>query len=464
MLASSTLTPFRTIFSGSVIAPEDKGYDTARLAWNRAIDQHPALVIRPESVQDVVAAVTFARSSGLSVAVQCTGHGASSAIEGAMLIDMSGLNSVSVDAERRSARFGGGARLAAVLEAAAAVGLAPVTGFARSVGATGFTLGGGLGWFARMFGYAADHVRAIEIVTADGVVQRVDVQSNPDLFWALRGMGRDFGVVTAVEIDLHPVTTVHGGTMFMPIEAMRGMLETYGEVTRAVSENVTSMLALYRFPDLPFLPPFLRGQALVGFHAAAIDDPQALAQIDRMRRVATPVLDTFGDMPVTALGDIANDPVDPMPGHVRSFAITDWSQPLEEALMTLAGPDRACNFVKVELRHLGGAVAREPATGNAIGQRAARFLACYVAATPAPGMMEAAIREADRFDRALAPFRGVGPCMNFVHGRDEFDGAFPAAKLERLRLIKRRVDPTNLFRFPGWLAEDTAMTAARAIA
>jgi FAD/FMN-containing dehydrogenase len=464
MLSSSTLDVFRRTFSGSILSIGDDGYGEARLAWNRAIDQRPALVVRSETAKDVVAAVNLARSEGLSVAVQSTGHGATSAISGAVLIDMARMDRVLVDPDRRTARFGGGARLSAVMAAAAPFGLAPVTGFARTVGATGFTLGGGLGWLARRHGYAADHVRSIEIVTADGELLRVDENTHGDLFWALRGMGRDFGVVTQVEVALHPVTTVHGGTIFMPVEAMDRMLSTYGDFTRAVSENVTSMLALYRFPDLPFLPPFLRGKPLVGFHAAAFEDAQALSQIDMMRRVATPILDTFADMPVTALGDIANDPTDPMPAYVRGFAISDWSRSLEDTLMTLAGPDKAGHFVKIELRHLGGAIAREPEVPNAVGQRDGRFLACYVAPTPAPGMMEAAVQEADRFDRALAPFRSVGPCMNFVHVREEFGGAFSAAKLDRLRMIKRRHDPANLFRFPGWLSDEGETMAVRSIA
>jgi hypothetical protein len=148
--------------------------------------------------------------------------------------------------------------------------------------------------------------------------------------------------------------------------------------------------------------------------------------------------------------------MDPMPGYVRGFAIADWSEGLEGALMDLAGPGRSNAFVKVELRHLGGAIERAPEGGNAIGQREARFVACYVAATPAPGMMEAAKAEAQRFADTFAPFTGMGPCMNFVHERAELDAALPAASLARLRAIKLQHDPANLFRFPGFLSDAVA--------
>jgi FAD/FMN-containing dehydrogenase len=217
-----------------ILEPGDPGWDDARRAWNLAVDQHPAAVAVPASVEDVVEAVRFARARGLRIAAQGTGHNAAplGSLEGTVLIKTSALRDVSVDAEAQTARVGAGAVSGELTEAAAKHRLTWLGGTSTDVGVVGYTIGGGIGWLGRSYGLAANHVEAVELVTADGRVMRADARSEPDLFWALRGGGGSFGVVTAIELRLLPVTEVHAGQLWWPGTEAVTVLQARRELTQ----------------------------------------------------------------------------------------------------------------------------------------------------------------------------------------------------------------------------------------
>jgi FAD/FMN-containing dehydrogenase len=255
----------RARLAGTVVAPGDPSWDEARQAWNLAVDQRPALVALPENVDDVVAIVAFARANGLRVAAQGTGHNASAiaSLERTVLVKTSQMKGVAIDAAGRRARVAAGTLWAEVTGPASEHGLAPLAGSSPDVGVVGYTLGGGLSWLSRRHGLAANSVIAIEIVTGDGRVVCCDRDTEPGLFWALRGGGGSFGVVTAIEFALYPAPQVYGGAMLWPWERAREVLERYVEWCRSAPEQVSTSARLLQVPPLPDVPEPLRGRAFV---------------------------------------------------------------------------------------------------------------------------------------------------------------------------------------------------------
>ncbi len=254
-----------TELDGRVVRPGDPDWDAARAAWHLEVDQRPEAVVIAASTRDVIAAVNTARRCGFRVAAQSTGHNAGPLgdLAGTILVRMHEMREVQVDPVTRVARAEGGAQWQDVTAPAAEHGLAALAGSAADVGVAGYTLGGGVSWLARSHGLSANSVVAIEVVTADGVLRRVDEDHDPELFWALRGGGGSFGVVTALEFRLYPITEVYAGVLFFPLERAAEVLHAWREWVPGVPESVTSVGRVLRFPPLPDLPPFLSGQSYV---------------------------------------------------------------------------------------------------------------------------------------------------------------------------------------------------------
>jgi FAD/FMN-containing dehydrogenase len=254
----------------------DPGWDEARQAWNLAVDQHPAAIARPACVQDVVAAVQFARTHGLRVAAQGTGHNAGplGALAGTMLVKTTAMRRVSIDPGAKIARAEAGAVWRDVVAAAAGYGLAALAGSAPSVGVVGYTIGGGISWLGRAYGLAASNVAAIEIVTADGRLVRADAGTETDLFWALRGGGGSFGVVTAIELRLFPITEVYAGQLWWPADAAAPVLQAWRELTGGdLPEEFTSAARLANFPQIPAIPEDLRGRSFIIVFTSHLGSP-----------------------------------------------------------------------------------------------------------------------------------------------------------------------------------------------
>jgi FAD/FMN-containing dehydrogenase len=271
---ATTVNSLKSRLRDRVVGPEDRGWDEARRAWNLAVDQHPAAVARPESAEEVVAAVEVARQNGLRVAPQGTGHGAPprAPLEGSVLLDMSRMNAVEIDPEGRRARLEAGAQWQHVVPPAAEHGLAALSGTAPDVCATGYLLGGGVGWMVRRYGLACNSIRGAEVVTADGRRVRADTDSEPELFWALRGGGGSFGVVTALELELFPVRELYGGVLFWPQERAAEVLEAWHEWSAGVPDEMTSIGRLLNVPPLEEIPEPVRGRSFVMVEAAWIGD------------------------------------------------------------------------------------------------------------------------------------------------------------------------------------------------
>src|SRR3954464_3945069 len=269
----------RDRIEGTVVAPGDAAWDEARQAWNLHVDQRPALVAVPQSAADVVAIVDFAREHGLRVAPQGTGHNASAiaTLERTILVKTHEMRSVEIDAERRRARVGAGVIWAEVTGPASELGLAPLAGSSPDVGVVGYTLGGGLSWLSRRHGLAANSVLAIELVTADGRLVRCDRDTEPELFWALRGGGGSFGVVTAIEFALYPAPQVYGGALLWPWERATEVLKAYVEWCRTAPDAISTSARILQVPPLPDIPEGLRGRAFVAIDGAYLGDEAAAA-------------------------------------------------------------------------------------------------------------------------------------------------------------------------------------------
>jgi FAD/FMN-containing dehydrogenase len=437
--------------TGLVLTPGDASYTAECATYNLAVTHHPAVVVGAAGPADVQAAVRFASGHGLPVAVLATGHQAIVPADGAVLVTTSRMAAVDVNAQARSARIGAGTRWQQVVDAAAEHGLAPLNGSSPLVGAVGYILGGGLSpTMGRAYGWAADHVHAIEVVTADGALRNVTPMTDVDLFWGLRGGKSNFGVVTALEVELFPVTRLYAGGLFFSGQYAAQVLHAYREFTETAPDDVTTSLALLRLPPLPFVPEPLRGNFTVHVrfsYLGTAEDGERLAA--PLRAAAPALIDTVGEMPYSRFAEIHSDPVDPAPFVERSAMIRTFAPETVDTLVELAGPDANCPVAFVELRHLGGALSRPAPVPSAVGNRDAAF-AFWIVAIGMPEDDAATMMYADTALDRLAPWCTGGKYLNFMSTEDasaeKSRSAYSAVDYKRLQAVKAEYDPANLFR------------------
>src|SRR5215469_1204825 len=324
-IASQAVDMLQAGLAGDVYVPGDDGYDEARRAWNLAKDQRPAAVVFAESAADVVAAVRFARSQGMRVAPQGTGHGALplEQLDSAMLLRTERLRQVAIDREARTAHAEAGALWQDVAVPAGRDGLAALAGTSPNVGVAGYTLGGGIGWLARRYGLAANSVTALQIVTPDGNLVRADADHEADLFWAVRGGGGSVGVVTALDMTVYPVCQVYAGGLFFPIERSSEVLNAWREWTDTVPDEVTSIGRILRLPDVPEVTEFLRGRTFAVVEAAYLGEAAFGARLMQPLRDLRPELDTFAAMSAEALSRVHMDPAQPVPAQGDGAFLAD---------------------------------------------------------------------------------------------------------------------------------------------
>jgi FAD/FMN-containing dehydrogenase len=444
------LCDLRAAVKGTVITPGDADYDAARQGWNLAVDNHPAVIVQAASRADVAAAVRFASVADLEIAVRSTGHGAILPADGCLLLVTSALTGVRVDAVTRTAYVEAGVKWGAVLEAAQKVGLAPLLGSSPGVGVVGYTLGGGMGWLARKYGLATDSVVYFEVVTAAGEAVRASATEHPTLFWALRGGGGNFGVVTGMEIRLYPVTEVYGGNLFYPASQVKAVFQRYRDWIAAAPEELTSAVVIMNFPPIPALPEHLRGQSFVivrGCYCGPVTEGEALLKY--WRDWQTPVMDAWQAMPFAEAASISADPVDPMPGMASGAWLADLSDDAIDTIIRYGRPGNGPSpLVKVEIRHAGGAISRVSPEAAAYGNRDATLIMETIAVTPTPEVSHA-IEEYNReFQRALTGHLTGGVYLNFLEGREARErtpDAFSVAAFHRLIAAKAAYDPDNRF-------------------
>jgi hypothetical protein len=425
--------------------------------WNVAIEHRPAVVVGATCAADVAAAVGWARDHGLPVAVQATGHGPVRAATGCLLISTRRMQGVAVDPSRRTARVQAGVKWVKVLEAAAEFQLTPLVGSSSDVGAVGYTLGGGMGPMGRKHGFAADHVRAVEIVTADGALRRASAEEEPELFWAVRGGKSNLGIVTAMEIDLLPGDQIVGGGIFFAGADAAAVLHAFREWAPTMPEEVTPSISVLRVPDMEELPPPLRGQTVVHlrFCSTGLDPAEAERLLAPMKAAGQVVLGYVGPILPTELDSVHMDPVDPMPAWEKGMLLRELTAETVDALLATAGPQLDVPLIMVEVRLMGGALGREPSAPNAVAGRDAAW-SVYVVGPAVPGLTEIVPAVGRGVLAALEPWAAPSCLLNFlgeVTGPAEVRAAFPPAIAERLMEVKDRFDPDRVFSFGYALAD-----------
>ena len=453
-MASTTaaVRALRERIVGDVFVRGDADYERFRRGWELSIDQYPALVLVPREVSDIVAGVRMATESGLGVAVQSTGHGVLYPADDHVLIVTSRLSRVDVDVGARTARVQAGVLWRQVLEAIKPHGLAALVGSSPDVGVVGYMLGGGIGWLSRRYGFGADSLRRIQLVTADGAIRHASTDENPDLFWGLRGGGGNFGVVTAMEFELYPVPTVYGGNLIYPAEHARDVVRFYRDWIEQIPDELTSWLAIVKFPPLPEVPEAFRGKTLVllsgAFAGKAVDgEPWLRPWLDWR----APLDNTFREMPFSEVGTIAHDPVEPLALFGSSEMLDDLTDAAIDAFVAQATDPSSPISLNV-LRHVGGAIARVPTEATAIGNRDAKLYLLTAGPTPTPEATAAMKNAVERYRALLNPHVRGGVWMNFMSGNGAGAEArmgefYSPETLERLLALKAKYDPNDVFRF-----------------
>jgi FAD/FMN-containing dehydrogenase len=431
-----------------IVLPHDSNWDEARRAWNLAVDQQPAAVALPESAEDVQAVVRWARSRGLRVAPQGTGHNAHplGSLSHTVLLKTERMRGVEIDAPARRARVEAGVLWAEVTSAAAGHGLAALAGSSADVGVVGYTLGGGISWLGRRYGLAANSVTAVELVNADGELIRADAEQNSDLFWALRGGGGSFGVVTALEFTLYPITQVYAGILFFPLERGADVLRAWRRWVDTVPDEVTSIGRFLQFPPLPALPDHLRGQSFVVVEAASLLGQDATDELLRSLRALGPQLDTFKTMPVHELKHLHMDPEQPVPGAGDGMVLADVTDAAIDALVQTAGAGSHSPLLSIELRHAGGALGRSAPGGGATSSIDGRFVLFAVGMAPTPEAGAAVKAHVELVQNALAPWDSGRAFGNLATKRERGERLFGDLTYRRLQTVKAAVDPDDVFR------------------
>jgi FAD binding domain/Berberine and berberine like len=435
---------------GIVLRPGEADYEAARHGWNLCIDQHPALILRVKNTADIVEAVRFACQHDLDIAVKSTGHGVVRPADGCLLIDVSLLKEVRIHPTAQTAWVSAGVKWGQVLEAAQAFGLAPLLGSSPDVGAVGYTLGGGMGWLVRKYGLSTDSVHYFELVTADGEIRRASPEENSDLFWGLRGGGGSLGVITGMEIQLYPVSTVYGGNLLYPAEDAVQVIRRYREWIASAPDELTSSIVLANFPPLPVFPEPLRGKSFIivrGCYCGPVEQGATLVQ--GWRDWKTPYMDAWHVMPFGEVATISNDPPDPIPGLTSGAWVGDLSDEAIDVLVRFGLPAGGPSPVMItEIRHAGGAVEGVASEANAYGNREATLNMQLIGMAPVPEARQAFDVYTARFKQALAPHLTGGVYINFLDGeeaRQRIQDAYQPQAYQRLQELKARYDPDNRF-------------------
>ena len=440
---SARLADLTGQLTGSVLGPGDTGYDTARTVHNGLIDRRPALIVRTRTRCDVVTALAFAREAGLEVSVRGGGHNVAgrAVTDGGVMIDLAELTGIAIDPHESTATADGGVTWAALNEAAAVHGLAVTGGAVSGTGIAGYTLGGGLGWLMSKHGLAADNLLAVELVTAEGDILHVDAVSHADLFWALRGGGGNFGVATSFTYRLHPVRTIVGGLIAHPIDAAPELLRFYRDAVAGASDDLTVYAGLVHAPD----GSGNKLAALVVFHAG--DAAAAERELEPFTTWGSPLVVDVGSMPYPVMNTILDAGY---PTGSLNYWLSSFTRGLPDELIDIAVERFAAvpsPMTAILLEHFHGAVTRVAPTATAVPHRAEGWNLLIPSVWMDPAESEANIDWTRETFAALRPHFERRRWLNYL-GDDQAEDAIRAAygaNYERLREIKRRYDPDNVF-------------------
>jgi FAD/FMN-containing dehydrogenase len=445
---TSTLQALRRRFKGAVIEPEGKGWADATQAFNLAFTQEPELVVVPADEHDVITIVDFARANGMQVAPQRTGHNAEplGSMDNVVLVKTDALQGVEIDAERRIARVRSGAKWGDVVPRASELGLAALHGSTPDVSVAGYSLGGGVGWYARKLGLSTNSVTAIELVTADGRLRRVDHENDAELFWALRGGGGNFGIVTALEVQLYSIPEIYAGVLFFPWERSAEVLHAWNAWTPTVPDEVTSVGRILQFPPLPELPETLRGQKFVVVEAVYMGDEASGAELLRPLRELGPAMDTFAMVPPVGISELHMDPPFPVPYTGEGQMIGFLPDAAIDAFVAAAGPESGSPLVSAEIRHLGGAMLRSADHHGALATFDAPYLTFGIGMVFDDETYQANRAQLARLADALEPYDTGRQYLNFTEEKTDVSRFYRRDAYRRLQAVKAKVDPESTFR------------------
>jgi len=433
---------------GTVAVPGERKYDALVSPWNLAVPVRPAAVLAAHDAQDVVEAVRFAARHGIRVTPQATGHGPMAELTTDLLVVTKELDEVVVHAEGW-ARAGAGVKWLRVVEAAAPYGLAPLSGSITDVGIVGYTTGGGLGPMARTYGLAADKVRAIEVVTGDGVLRRVTPTEHPELFFALRGGKGMLGIVTAIEFDLVHQPRFYGGSLWFDGADAASVIEAWRAWSQELPEEGTTSFALFQLPEMEGVPPVLAGRLTLSVRfvwtGSAADGERWFAA---MRAAAPVILDDVADKPYTAIDSVHTDPLEPTPAYEAGHVLSEFPQEAADALLALTGPAAASPQILVEVRQLGGAFSRPGEHPSAFASRDAAYSLLIVGIAEVPGVED----HAAAILSEMGPWVGNHRLPNFTFTPEEYLDAYDEVTLARLRRAIRTYDPDGVITIGGVLA------------
>jgi FAD/FMN-containing dehydrogenase len=444
--ATLSIPDLRATIDGRVIAPDDDGYDEARTVVMGGIDRRPLVIVRPANADDVAHVIALARETGLPLAVRSGGHSgaAHSVVDDGIVLDLRDLDSLEIDVAGRTAWAGAGLTAGEYTTAAAAHGLATGFGDTGSVGLGGLTLGGGVGYLVRKHGLTIDSLLAADVVTADGQLLRVDADHHPDLFWAIRGGGGNFGVATRFQYRLHPVESIVGGMLILPAtaETIAGFIAT----AEAAPEELSTIANVMPCPPMPFVAEEHHGRIVIlAMMAFAGDTEPGERAVAPFRALATPIADLLQTQPYPAMYPPEDDSYHPL-AVSRTMLIDRIDRGVGETIMEFLSASDAAMRV-AQLRVLGGAMARVPADATAYAHRSSPIMVNVAAFYDGPD--DKPVREAWVAEFSAALHQGdTGAYVNFLgdEGETRVRAAYPGNTWDRLVTIKRRWDPDNLFR------------------
>ena len=433
--------------TATLLTAQDANWNVARGAFNILVDQQPAGIALPRSTDEVSAVVRSAAADGKRVAAQRTGHNAEplGSLANTVLLRTDGLGGVQIDADAGTARVGSGALWGDLLPRASDLGLAALHGSAPDVGIAGYTLGGGVSFYHRKHGLACNRVTAIELVIAGGEQIRVDADNESDLFWALRGGGGSFGVVTALEFDLLPLSEIFAGALLFPAEQASEVLQGWREWTSGMPEAMTSVGRLMNFPPIPEMPEPLRGRSfavLEVIYCGDVSDGDEL--VAPLRKLGSAAMDTIQAQPPAGIAELHMDPPTPVPYTSESLLTHELPTSAIDSLVKAVGPGSGSQLASVELRHGGGALSRAPQDAGALATLPGSFITFAIGFVPAPEAMAPNRAWLGAYKAALEPY-DAGNYFNFVEYSFDITQIFPPEILDRLREVKQRYDPENLF-------------------
>lgn len=440
-------TPLRGLCGGAVHLPGDAGYEFARVPWNLTADLRPAAVAYPATVDEVAEVVRAAGAAGLRVAAQGPGHnaGALGPLDDVVILRTAGMLGIEVDADERRARVSAGVLWMDAMAAITPYGLTARHPSGPDVGVTGYSLGGGVGWFVRRHGLQSSAVTGLDVVLADGSLVQVDADREPELFWGLRGGGGNFGVVTALEFELLPVRSAYAGTMAWDVAQAPEVLARWAQWAPEAPDAVSASLRLLRIPaDQPGVPPSLRGRRLVVVDAAVLAEAAEGARLTAALRELRPVLDTFTTAPAAELQHLHQEPLGPQYTASGSAVLAGLPDAGADALLDAAGPDSTGSILWVELRQLGGALARSTDADGSATVDGAYLLLCLTLAETAEARL-AAKEEVGQILAAMTPYGNDRLVLNFASSAVDARRGYRPADWERLRRLRAQVDPGGRF-------------------